>query len=85
MDEEKDRFFSRLATIPGIQPMPSMGDWILLRVEQPSEVARRVARRMLPGLVSVPRHVNGAVRVVVSDPKTNERVLHILREAVAVA
>ena len=83
MDEEKDRFYSRLSTIPGIQPMPSMGDWILLRVPHPAEVARRVTRRLVPGLISVPRHIDGAVRVVVSDPKTNERILHVLREAVA--
>jgi histidinol-phosphate/aromatic aminotransferase/cobyric acid decarboxylase-like protein len=81
--DEKDRFYSRLATIPGISPMPSIGDWILLRVAQPTEVARRVARRLIPGLVSVPRHIDGAVRVTVSDPKTNERLLRALREAVS--
>jgi len=80
---EKDRFYSRLSTIPGIRPMPSVGDWILLRVDHPTEIARKVTRRMIPGLISVPRHVNGAVRVTVSDPKTNERVLRALREAVA--
>jgi len=81
--DEKDRFYSRLATIPGISPMPSIGDWFLLRVAQPTEVARRVARRLIPGLVSVPRHIDGAVRVTVSDPKTNERLLRALREAVS--
>lgn len=83
MIDEKDRFYSRLATIPGIHPMPSIGDWILLRVAHPTDVARRVARRLIPGLVSVPRHIDGAVRVTVSDPKTNERLLRALREAVA--
>jgi len=83
MEKDKDRFYSRLAAIPGIQTMPSIGDWILLRVEKPSDVARRVSRRMSPGLVSVPRHVKGAVRVQVSDAKTNEELLIILREAVA--
>ena len=82
--DEKDRFYSRLATIPGIQPMPSPAlGWILLRVERPNEVARRVTRRLDPGIVSVPRHVDGTVRVVISDPKTNERVLRALKEAVA--
>jgi histidinol-phosphate/aromatic aminotransferase/cobyric acid decarboxylase-like protein len=85
MGDEKERFYMRLATIPGIQPMPSVGDWILLRVERPSDLARRVTRRLIPGLVSVPRHVNGAVRVMVSDPKTNERLLRVLREAVTAA
>ncbi len=80
---EKERFYSRLSTIPGLQPMPSIGDWILLKVKDPSECARRVTRRLVPGLISVPRHVAGAVRVTVSDPKTNERLLRALREAVA--
>jgi len=83
MAEEKERFYSRLACIPGIHPMPSIGDWILLRVEHPTELARKITRRVLPGLISVPRHVTGAVRVTVSDPKTNERLLRALREAVA--
>ena len=34
--DEKDRFSSRLATIPGIRPMPSVGDWILLEVAEVS-------------------------------------------------
>ncbi len=79
---EKERFYSRLSTIPGVQPMPSIGDWILLKVKDPTECARRVTRRLVPGLISVPRHVAGAVRVTVSDPKTNERMLRALREAV---
>lgn len=85
MGDEKERFYMRLATIPGIHPMPSIGDWILLKVEHPSELARRVTRRLIPGLVSVPRHIDGAVRVMVSDPKTNERLLRVLREAVTAA
>jgi histidinol-phosphate/aromatic aminotransferase/cobyric acid decarboxylase-like protein len=85
MGDEKERFYMRLATIPGIHPMPSIGDWILLKVEHPSELARRVTRRLIPGLVSVPRHVDGAVRVMVSDPKTNERLLRVLRESMTAA
>ncbi len=83
MIDEKDRFYSRLSTIPGVQPMPSIGDWILLRVQRPNDVARKMTRRLVPGLVSVPRHIEGAVRLIVSDPKTNELVLRALREAVA--
>ena len=83
--DEKDRFYMRLATIPGIATMPSVGDWILIRVDQPSEVARRVTRRLLPGLISVPRHISGAVRLTVSDPKTNEQLLDALREAIPAA
>jgi len=82
--EEKDRFYSRLAMIPGIRPMPSCGDWILLHVARPNELARRVSRRLSPGIVSVPRNVENAVRVQVGDPRDNERVLLALRESVAV-
>ncbi len=81
--EEKERFYSRLASIPGIQPMPSIGDWILLEVSQPSDLARKVNRRLAPGVMSVPRHVDNAVRVHVSDPKTNEQLLRTLRDLVA--
>ena len=83
MIEEKDRFYSRLASIPGIRPLPSVGDWILLQVDHPTELARRVNRRLAPGVVSVPRHVDGAVRIQVADPKTNETLLGALRELVA--
>ena len=85
MGDEKERFYSRLAAIPGIHPMPSIGDWILLQVKHPADVSRKVARRMKehPDLISVPRNVRGAVRVIVSDPKTNEELLRNLRECVA--
>jgi histidinol-phosphate/aromatic aminotransferase/cobyric acid decarboxylase-like protein len=81
--DEKDRFYSRLAAIPGIRPMPSVGDWILLHVNQPTELARRVNRRLNPGCVSVPRHIAGAIRIQVADPKTNEVLLCALRDLVA--
>jgi len=80
MEEERERFFSRLATIAGIQPMPSISNWILLQVDRPSDVARKVNRRLSPGTVSVPRNVAGAVRVSVKDPKTNEVLFHCLRD-----
>ena len=83
MAEEKDRFYSRLASIPGVQALPSIGDWILLEVTDPRELARRVSRRLIPGLISVPRHLDGAVRIMVSDPKTNEQVFQVVRDAVA--
>ena len=82
-DGEKDRFYSRLASIPGIQPMPSVGDWILLQVEEPTDLARKVNRRLAPGMLSIPRGMDGAVRVVVGDPKDNELVFRTIREVVA--
>lgn len=80
---EKDRFYSRLASIPGIRPMPSVGSWILLQVQHPADLARRVNRKLSPGVMSVPRNVDGAVRIQVADPKTNEHLLRALREIVA--
>jgi len=81
--EEKDRFFSRLASIPGVRPMPSVGDWILLEVSAPSEIARKVNRRLAPGMVSVPRGLSGAVRIHIADPKANEELFRTIREVVA--
>jgi histidinol-phosphate/aromatic aminotransferase/cobyric acid decarboxylase-like protein len=97
--EEKDRFSSRLATIPGVRTMPSVGDWILLEVESPSDLARKVNRRLAPGTalgkafdqgeerstppISVPRNMEGQVRVHVRDPKVNEVLLNTLRDVVA--
>ena len=83
LDGEKDRFFSRLSTIPGIHPLPSVGDWILLQVEQPSELTRRVNRRLAPGVMSIPRGIEGTVRVHVGDPKDNEILFKTIRDLVA--
>ena len=81
--QEKDRFSSRLASIPGIHPLPSIGDWILLQVERPSDLARKVNRRLAPGMMTVPRGIRGAVRIHVGDPKANEELLRTLRDLVA--
>ena len=80
MDEERERFFSRLATIPGLRTLPSIGEWILIEVDNPSDLARKVNRRLEPGTVSVPRHVNGAVRIPVRDPKRNEELFKTIRD-----
>jgi histidinol-phosphate/aromatic aminotransferase/cobyric acid decarboxylase-like protein len=80
MDEERERFYSRLATIQGIRPMPSIGQWILLKVENPGEMARRINRRLAPGVVTVPRNVPNAIRIPVRDPKANEELFFALRE-----
>ncbi len=79
---EKDRFSSRLASIPGVHPLPSVGDWILLRVGNPADLARRVNRRLEPGVMSVPRNIDEAVRIHVSDPKSNEDLLRTIRDVV---
>ncbi len=81
-DGEKDRFFSRLASIPGIRPMPSVGEWILIEVEEPSEFAARMDDALAPGLISIPQGMEGAVRVPVGDPKDNELVFRTIRTVV---
>jgi histidinol-phosphate/aromatic aminotransferase/cobyric acid decarboxylase-like protein len=85
LNHEKERFCSRLASIPGVRPLPSpqTGDWILLQVPAPADVARKVNRRIEPGTLSVPRTIAGTVRVHVADPKRNEAFLKTLREVVA--
>ena len=80
MNEERERFFSRLATIPGIRTMPSIGSWILVQVDNPTELARKINRRLEPGTVSVPRNVNGALRLPVRDPKANEALFMTIRD-----
>ncbi|HED67041.1 MAG TPA: hypothetical protein ENJ09_15975 [Planctomycetes bacterium] len=80
MTEERERFFSRLATIPGIRTMPSIGSWILVKVDDPADLARKVNRRLKPGTVHVPRHIPGAVRIPVGDPKDNETLFQTIRE-----
>ena len=83
VNEERERFFSRLATIPGVRTMPSIGSWILVRVDNPADVARKVNRRLAAGTVSVPRSVAGAVRVPVRDPKRNEELFQTIRDLLA--
>lgn len=77
---EKDRFNSRLSSIPGVRTLPSIGNWILMKVLAPSELARKVNRRLAPGVMSVPRNVDGAVRVHVGDPKLNEEIFRTIRD-----
>lgn len=81
--QEKERFYSRLATIPGVRTLPSIGDWILIQVPKPADLARKVNRRLAPGIVSVPRNVPGTVRIHVSDPKSNELLYRTIRDVVA--
>ena len=80
VNEERERFFSRLATIPGIQTMPSIGSWILVQTDKASDLARKVNRRLEPGTLSVPRNVPGTVRIPVRDPKQNEELFQTIRD-----
>ena len=83
MDEERDRLSCRLSTLSGVRTMPSIGSWILVGVENPTELARRLNRRLDQGIVSVPRHVEGAVRLRVRDHKRNEQLFQTIRDLLA--
>lgn len=80
MFDDRERFFSRLSTISGLDLMPSLGGWILVCADDPSDLARKVNRRTEPGTVSVPRQVKGAVRLPVRSPKENEALFGVIRE-----
>jgi histidinol-phosphate/aromatic aminotransferase/cobyric acid decarboxylase-like protein len=80
MVDERERFCSRLSTIPGIRPMPSIGEWVLLQVDRPADVARKINRRLEPGIATVPRQIDHAVRVPVREPKLNEALFNTIRE-----
>jgi len=80
LDRERERLYSRLATLPGIHPMPSIRNWVLVETNNPRELARRINRRIAPGTVSVPRHLSGAMRIPVRDPKSNELLFRIIRD-----
>lgn len=77
---EKSRFVSRLATLPKLKPIPAIGDWILVETDDPSELARKVNRRLAPGTISVPRQMKGLVRIPVREPIDNEKVFEVLKE-----
>ena len=80
MSEERERLYSRLSTVPGLEPMPSIGNWILVSLEDPADLARKINRRTAPGTVSVPRQVKSAVRVPVRTPRENEQLFQIVRD-----
>lgn len=80
MFEERTRFYCRLATVEGLEPMPSVGAWILVKVDDPADLARKVNRRTEPGTISVPRQVKSAVRVPVRSPRDNELLFAVVRD-----
>lgn len=77
---EHERFYSRLSTLPQVELMPSVGTWILMRVEEPEQLAERLNKRLYDGAVSVPHGIPGALRIPVREAKENERVLAAIIE-----
>jgi histidinol-phosphate/aromatic aminotransferase/cobyric acid decarboxylase-like protein len=82
---EHERFYSRLSTLPEVELMPSVGTWILMRVEEPEQLAERLNKRLYDGAVSVPHGIPGALRIPVREAKENERVLAAMIETFKVA
>lgn len=80
MSEERERLYSRLSTVTGLDPMPSIGNWVLVTVEDPQDLARKINRRTAPGTVSVPRQLKSAVRFPVRTPRENEQLFAVIRE-----
>ena len=80
-DAEHERFYSRLSTLPEVELMPSVGTWILMRVDDPEDLAERLNRRLYDGAVSVPHGIPGALRIPVREAKENERVLAAIVES----
>jgi histidinol-phosphate/aromatic aminotransferase/cobyric acid decarboxylase-like protein len=77
---EHERFYSRLSTLPQVELMPSVGRWILMRVDDPPALAERLNRRLYDGAVSVPHGIPGALRIPVREAKENERVLQAIAD-----
>jgi histidinol-phosphate/aromatic aminotransferase/cobyric acid decarboxylase-like protein len=77
---EHERFYSRLATLPEVDLMPSVGSWILMRVADPEDLMERLNKRLYDGAVSLPHGIPGALRIPVRDAKENERVLAAIVE-----
>lgn len=77
---EHERFYSRLSTLPDVELMPSVGSWILMKVEDAVDFAERLNNRLYDGAVSVPHGIPGALRIPVRDAKENERVLASIAE-----
>lgn len=78
--EEHERFSARLASIPGVELIPSFGAWIVLKVEDPTAFARWMEERIPGAGLTVPSHLQGAVRIPVRDAKKNDFVQQAVRE-----
>lgn len=78
--EEHERFSARLASIPGVELIPSFGAWILLKVDQPDAFVRLVERKVKGAGLTVPAQPDGTVRIPVRDAKFNELVHDAVRE-----
>ncbi len=72
---EHERLSSRLATIPGVELLPSHGRWVLMKVKNPNIVSQRLNRELFEGAVTVPQHLDGALRIPVRSARENEQLL----------
>ena len=79
-EHEHERFISRLSTLRGFEILPSVGRWVLIRVEEREEFAGRLCEKLEPGAISVPEHLPGTLRLPVRDAKSNEQVVLAMAE-----
>lgn len=75
LELEHERLSSRLATIAGVELLPSHGRWVLMKVKNPQLVAQRLNRELFDGAVTVPQHLEGALRIPVRSARENEQLL----------
>ena len=79
-EHEHERFISRLSTLRGFGIQPSVGRWVLIRVEDHESFAQRLSEKLAPGAISVPEHLPGTIRLPVRDAKSNEQVVLAMAE-----
>ena len=79
-EHEHERFLSRLSTLKGFEILPSVGHWVLVKVDDREVFAERLQAKLDPGAISVPEHLPGTVRLPVRDAKRNEAVVLAMAE-----
>lgn len=79
-EHEHERFISRLSTLRGFSIQPSVGRWVLIRVEDHEQFAERLSQKLEPGAISIPEHLPGTIRLPVRDAKANEQVVLAMAE-----
>lgn len=88
VEEERRRTSSALGAIPGVEPLPSRANYLLLRLTPPAPGATLLYRRLARRGILV-RHCgsfglgDGYLRIGLRGPEENDRLVGALREAAA--
>lgn len=81
---ERERLFELLEGVEGLEPFPSVANFILFRIKSadPEKVHQRLMRRglVLRNMSKVPG-VEGCLRTTVGTPEVNDRLVSELRRA----